>query len=109
MVWRRVGSLLRPRELLPGLLAFLVLCLFGVLHAALAGRRGPENATAWCEWFAALVLLPYAFSFGAFGRWGSERGLAWVAGGWRVALVVFALDLVLRAVLGLGWEPYFAS
>jgi hypothetical protein len=86
---------------------FGALVALGLLHAALSGRPAPRVITAWCEWFAALVFAPYVFSFGAFGRWGSERSIGLVVAGWRVALVVFALDLLMRALLSLGWEPYF--
>lgn len=95
------------RALLAGFLAFAVLAGLGSLHGALAGLSVPRLITAWAEWFTALVLFPYVFSFGALGRWGAERGHKLVTLGWVVALEVFALDLLLRALLGLGWEPYF--
>lgn len=92
---------------LAGLLVFAVLAGAGSLHGALLGLSAPPLITAWAEWFSALVLFPYVFSFGALGRWASERGHRLIARAWVVALVVFALDLLFRAVFGLGWEPYF--
>lgn len=95
------------RALLAGFLTFIVLVTLASVHGALTGLSVPQLITAWAEWFSALVLFPYAFSFGALGRWGEERGHRLVTLGWQVALEVFALDLLMRAVLGLGWEPYF--
>lgn len=100
-VWRR--------SLLAGLAAFAVLAACGALHAQFAGQPAPPMVVTWCEWFAALVLLPYVFTLGAFGRWGQERAHGAVILGWRVALVVFALDLALRAALGLGLSPFYTG
>lgn len=99
----------RRRSLLLGALAFLILAACGGLHARLSGQPAPQLIATWCEWFAALVFLPYVFTLGAFGRWGQERAIAPVILGWRVALVVFALDLLLRALLGLGLTPFYTG
>ncbi|MBP2016950.1 hypothetical protein J2Z79_000324 [Symbiobacterium terraclitae] len=105
---RKVGTAWRG-SLLWGALAFLALAACGGLHAWLSGEPAPPVIATWCEWFAALALLPYVFTMGAFGRWGQARAVAPVIHGWRAALVVFALDLLLRAALGLGLTPYYTG
>ena len=61
------------QSLLPGLVAFLVLAACGAVHARVARQPAPPLAVTWCEWFAALTLLPYVFTLGAFSRLGQAR------------------------------------
>lgn len=94
-----------------GPVVWLLLALAGWIHARLAGLPVLETIVTYDEWFAALLLLPLLGTIGTSVR-GPSRGRdrpdrpALVSMGFVLALIIFALDLIVRALFGLGWEPF---
>ncbi len=94
--------------------ALLMIALGGMIHARVAGLPVLETILTWAEWFAAILFLPIIATIGTQLR-GPSRGVgqptrpALVSMGYVLALLVFGADLLVRAVLGLGWEPFLLS
>jgi len=108
LVWGRRHTV----DVLAGVGLWLILGAAGWSRAVRMGTSPARTVVTWDEWAAALLLLPLLGVLGGAGvnavrHEGHARAntgrlnRAMVAGG-----VVLALDLVLRVVLGLGWEPY---
>lgn len=97
-----------------GPVVWALLALAGLIHARLAGLPVWEVIVTWHEWFAALLWLPLLATIGttirgyARGRDRSDRPPL-VSMGYLLALIVFALDLAVRAILGLGWDPFLVG
>lgn len=89
--------------LLLGLAAWVLLSGAGLVHAQLVGLDPLQAITVWNEWFVALLIVPYFFGLAVHGRHPLLRQ------GYLVVLLVFALDLGLRAAFGLGWEPFLVQ
>lgn len=91
---------------------WVLLALAGGLHARMTGLPALELIVTYQEWFAALLLLPILVTIGTTIR-GPSRGRdkpyrpSLVSMGYVLALTVFSLDLLVRALFGLGWEPFF--
>jgi len=54
----------------------------------------------WNEWLIAIILIPALLNVGAPRV---RARLVWVR--W-IAATVFAMDLLVRAFFGLGWQPF---
>lgn len=99
--------------LLLGVVAWLGLAVGAALQARSAGSALWPTVVTWDEWVVAIALVPRAILFilgimmtdDVQARWGRRvtGAINWLA--WS-ALVVFALDLAVRAVFGLGWKPF---
>lgn len=93
--------------------AWALLALAGWLHARITGLPVLPLILTYDEWFAALLLLPSLATLGAtmrepeHGGAGARSRLTLLRKGHVPALTVFALDLLVRALFGLGWEPFF--
>jgi hypothetical protein len=93
--------------------AWVLLALAGWLHARMTGLPVLPLILTYDEWFAALLLLPSLATLGAAAREPEHGGagvrsrLTLVRMGYVPALIVFSLDLLVRALFGLGWEPFF--
>lgn len=97
-----------------GPVVWLLLVLAGWVHARLTGLPALELILTWQEWFVALLLLPYLLTMGTTIR-GPGRGgdkpvrPSLVSMGYVLALTVLALDLMTRAIFGVGWAPFFVG
>ncbi|MFZ5816896.1 MAG: hypothetical protein ACOY93_16645 [Bacillota bacterium] len=89
----------RRQDWLLGLGAWALLGVGGAVHAHFAQLPALQVIVTWNEWFAALLLLPLLFT-------GRMRGNPLARKAYAAVLVVFALDLLVRALFGLGWQPF---
>lgn len=93
--------------------AWVLLAAAGAAWAASAGRPLLPAVVTVDEWAVALLLLPTVVLW-AFGvvqqdelvRDGARKVIGAARGIGAVAMVIFALDLMTRAVFGLGWKPF---
>jgi hypothetical protein len=97
-------------------LALALWALLGVVawvHAQLAGLPARQLIVTYWEWSVALLLLPFLATIGTTIPGPNRRGPdtparpALISMGYVIALVIFSLDLLVRALFGLGWEPFF--
>ncbi|HWH69233.1 MAG TPA: hypothetical protein VNT26_07595 [Candidatus Sulfotelmatobacter sp.] len=93
-----------------GLLLWVLLAAGATLYASQQGGDVWQQIVTWDEWAVALGLL-VRFLIPIFRK--SEvvdkrgrRVIGWLGDMTWALAVVFALDLLARAVLGLGWEPF---
>jgi|GEM_PF-2109998 len=91
--------------------ALVLIAVGGYTHARLSGLPVLETILTWDEWFAAILFLPLVATIGTRLR-GPSRGYdrpvrpALVSMGYVLGLLVFGADLLIRAMLGLGWDPF---
>ncbi len=103
----------RTGEMVAGVVLWLALATAGAGSANATGLPVWETIVTWDEWAVSLLLLPQGLFWliaivrredvaNPFVRRlvSGARALAWSA------LPLFALDLLTRAVLGLGWKPF---
>lgn len=93
--------------------AVVVLAVAGWIHARVALLPELPLILTYWEWCAALLLLPSLATLGIAIR-GPRRGghdrpsrPALVSMGYVLAMAVLSVDLLVRALFGLGWEPFF--
>lgn len=67
-----------------------------VVYASQSGATRLPIVVTWNEWLVALLLIPALVSGGSVAVW-----LRWTAA------IVFGLDLLVRALFRLGWQPFF--
>ncbi|MDB4896111.1 MAG: hypothetical protein JWN15_2373 [Firmicutes bacterium] len=103
----------RLRTLVPGVGLWIALAAGGGIWAAAAGRPVLPLIVTLDEWVAALFFLAPLLAFMlSLGRSESPQAAAQVRFisvavrlGWA-ASAVFVLDLITRAIFGLGWKPF---
>jgi hypothetical protein len=93
-----------------GVLAWVLLALGASAYATSTGLDPWRLTVTWDEWVVAIGLLPRLivpiFRKSEMVDPVARRAVAWVGEFTWVLFVIFILDLVARAVLGLGWEPF---
>lgn len=95
--------------LVMGPAVWVVLALAAWIHAYMGGLPTLPLILTYAEWCAAILLLPVLVTVGASVRGvqqASERPSR-LTMGYVLALSVLAIDVVIRALSGIGWEPFF--
>jgi hypothetical protein len=107
-IWTRYGWLA-----LAGAALWAVVMAAAYVYAGQTGKPVGPTAVTWVEWAVAIGWLPMVFQLvmGILGMSDVEhktgrRVIGTFTSLSFVCLVAFLLDLVTRAVLGLGFEPF---
>jgi hypothetical protein len=88
------------RQLVVGLVCWVLCSVAAVAFASQSGAPWLPTIVTWNEWLVAIVLIPVLFSIGATGPRAAMRWARWIAA------TVFGLDLLVRALFRLGWQPF---
>ena len=93
-----------------GVLLWGAVAVAAILYANRLGLSPWHRVVTWDEWLVALGLLVRIavpiFRKSEMKDERAQRVVGWVGEFTGALLVVFALDLMTRALLGLGWEPF---
>lgn len=93
-----------------GVLAWVLLALGAAAYATSNGLDAWKLVVTWDEWVVAVGLIPRVlvpiFRKSEVADPTARRVVAWFGEFTWVLFVILVLDLVARAVLGLGWEPF---
>jgi hypothetical protein len=99
--------------LLVGVVVWAGLAAGAAAQARARGMAVWPAVVTWDEWLVAVAVIPRMILFvlgilqpdDVAARWG-KRPVVWINMAAVAALVVFALDLAVRALFGLGWKPF---
>jgi len=84
-----------------GLVCWVLCSVAAAVYAAQTESAVLPTLVTWNEWLGALVLIPALFSISA-PKVRPAMGMArWIAA------TVLGLDILVRALFGLGWQPFF--
>lgn len=112
MGWAPVRDWMRERWLAwaAGVLLWIAVAGAATAYSRSHGLNAWQQVVTWDEWLVAVGLLPRVlipiFQKNEMKDPAARRVVGWVGDFSWALLVVFLLDLIARAVLGLGWEPF---
>jgi hypothetical protein len=93
-----------------GVLAWVVLALGAAAYAGANGLHAWKLIVTWDEWVVAMGLfirfLVPIFRRSEMVNTSARRIVGWAGEATWALFVILVLDLVARAVLGLGWQPF---